>query len=67
MSRVIDEETGYLAREWCPGTRQEWFKSGTEPVRFCPHHDAPLIEVLERVGREVGEAVGKAVEELLGL
>jgi penicillin-binding protein 1A len=67
VSRVIDEETGYLATEWCPGTRQEWFKPGTEPVRFCPHHDAPLMEVLERVGQEVGEAVGKVVEELLGL
>jgi len=63
VSRTIDEETGYLANEWCPSTRREWFKPGTEPVRFCPHHDAPLIEVLERIGREVG----RAVEELLGL
>jgi penicillin-binding protein 1A len=59
VSRAIDEETGYLASEWCPTTRREWFKPGTEPVRYCPHHDAPLIEVLERVG--------KAVEEWLGL
>jgi penicillin-binding protein 1A len=63
VSRAIDEETGYLATEWCPTTRREWFKPGTEPVRYCPHHEAPLIEVLERVGREVG----KAVEEWLGL
>ena len=63
VSRAIDEETGYLANEWCPTTRREWFKPGTEPVRYCPHHDAPLIEVLERVGREVG----RAVEEWLGL
>lgn len=63
VSRAIDEETGYLASEWCPNTRREWFKPGTEPVRFCPNHDAPLIEVLERVGREVGEAV----KEILGL
>jgi penicillin-binding protein 1A len=59
VSRAIDEETGYLASEWCPTTRREWFKPGTEPVRYCPYHDAPLIEVLERVG--------KAVEEWLGL
>ena len=63
VSRTIDEETGYLASEWCPNTRREWFKPGTEPVRFCPSHDAPLMEVLERVGREVGEAV----KEILGL
>jgi 1A family penicillin-binding protein len=63
VSREIDEDTGYLANEWCPNTRREWFKPGTEPVRFCPHHGAPLIEVLERVGREVG----RAVRELLGM
>ncbi|HJR50305.1 MAG TPA: penicillin-binding transpeptidase domain-containing protein [Gemmatimonadales bacterium] len=67
VSRRIDEETGYLATEWCPGTRREWFKPGTEPVRFCPNHDAPLVQVLERVGREVGEAFGEAVKDLLGL
>jgi membrane carboxypeptidase/penicillin-binding protein len=63
VSRTIDTETGDLAGEWCPRTREEWFKPGTEPVRFCRHHDAPLVEVLERVGREVG----KAVKDLLGL
>jgi membrane carboxypeptidase/penicillin-binding protein len=67
VSRRIDEETFYLANEWCPSTRQEWFKPGTEPVRFCPYHDAPLMQVLERVGREVGEAFGEAVKDLLGL
>jgi len=63
VSRTIDAETGELAHEWCPTTRTEWFKPGTEPVRLCRHHDAPLVEVLERVGREVGEAV----KDLLGL
>jgi 1A family penicillin-binding protein len=63
VSRTIDEDTGDLANEWCPHTREEWFKPGTEPVRFCRHHDAPLVEVFERIGKEVGEAV----KELLGL
>jgi 1A family penicillin-binding protein len=63
VSRTIDAETGDLATEWCPATRREWFKPGTEPVRFCPRHEAPLIQVLERVGREVG----KALKDLLGL
>jgi 1A family penicillin-binding protein len=62
LSRTIDAETGDLATEWCPNTRSEWFKPGTEPVRYCPH-DPPVVEVLERVGREFG----KAVKELLGL
>jgi penicillin-binding protein 1A len=63
LSRRIDTETGDLATEWCPESRDEWFKPGTEPVRFCSHHDAPLVEALERVGREVAEALG----DLLGL
>jgi penicillin-binding protein 1A len=67
VSRTIDAETGELATEWCPIKRSEWFKPGTEPVRYCPHHDGPLIEVLERVGREFGEAFGEAVKDLLGL
>lgn len=67
VSRAIDEDTGYLANDWCPTTRREWFKPGTEPVRLCPRHHAPLMQVLERVGREVGKAVGEAMRELLGL
>jgi 1A family penicillin-binding protein len=63
ISRTIDAHTGDIANEWCPTTQQEWFKPGTEPVRICPHHDAPLIERLEKLGREVGEAL----LELLGL
>jgi penicillin-binding protein 1A len=63
ISRTIDAHTGDIANEWCPTTQEEWFKPGTEPVRICPHHDAPLIESLERLGREVGEAL----LELLGL
>ncbi|HEX2220473.1 MAG TPA: penicillin-binding transpeptidase domain-containing protein, partial [Gemmatimonadales bacterium] len=63
ISRTIDAQTGDLANEWCPTTHEEWFKPGTEPVRICPHHDAPLIDRLEKLGREVGEAL----LELLGL
>ncbi len=63
ISRTIDAHTGDIANEWCPTTQEEWFKPGTEPVRICPHHDAPLIDRLEKLGREVGEAL----LELLGL
>jgi penicillin-binding protein 1A len=63
VSRTIDAYTGDLANEWCPTTQREWFKPGTEPVRICAHHDAPLIKRLEKFGREVGEAL----KDLLGL
>lgn len=36
--RVIDPTTGYLATEWCPVTRNEYYKPGTEPTIPCPNH-----------------------------
>ena len=36
---LIDVETGLLAQDWCPETRDEWFKSGTEPTEYCEEHD----------------------------
>ena len=63
VSRTIDAYTGDIANEWCPTTQREWFKPGTEPVRLCTRHEAPLIERLEKLGREMGEAL----LELLGL
>ena len=63
VSRTIDAHTGDIANEWCPTTQREYFKRGTEPVRICALHDAPLIERLEKFGREVGQAL----KDLLGL
>ena len=63
VSRTIDAYTGDIANEWCPTTQREWFKPGTEPVRLCTRHEAPLIKRLEKLGREMGEAL----LELLGL
>jgi 1A family penicillin-binding protein len=36
--RVIDPTTGYLATEWCPARRNEYYKPGTEPTIPCPNH-----------------------------
>ena len=36
--RVIDPTTGYLATEWCPVSRNEYYKPGTEPTIQCPNH-----------------------------
>ena len=36
---LIDAETGLIAQEWCPNTRVEWFKAGTEPTEYCEEHD----------------------------
>jgi penicillin-binding protein 1A len=36
--RIIDPTTGYLATEWCPVSRNEYYKPGTEPTIPCPNH-----------------------------
>ena len=36
--RIIDPTTGYLATEWCPASRNEYYKPGTEPGVQCPIH-----------------------------
>jgi 1A family penicillin-binding protein len=36
--RIIDPTTGYLATEWCPVRRNEYYKPGTEPTTPCPVH-----------------------------
>jgi penicillin-binding protein 1A len=51
---VIDAETGLLAGEYCPTTRVEWFRVGTEPTEECDQHDEPRT-----VFGSIGEAIGK--------
>ena len=63
VSRTIDAYTGEIANEWCPTTQREWFKPGTEPVHICTRHNAPLIDRLEKLGRDLGDAL----KDLLGL
>ncbi|HEX5829744.1 MAG TPA: PBP1A family penicillin-binding protein [Gemmatimonadaceae bacterium] len=41
VMRVVDAETGDLAGEWCPLTREEWFKPGSEPTQLCNEHWEP--------------------------
>ncbi len=63
VAKTIDAYTGDIANEWCPTTQREWFKPGSEPVRICTRHEAPMIRRLEEFGRALGEAIG----DLLGL
>lgn len=39
VAEEIDPETGLLAGDYCPTTRLEWFRAGTEPTRRCEIHD----------------------------
>ena len=62
IMKVIDSYNGELANQYCPVTQREWFKSGTEPTRYCDDHQASLWETLEGIGG----AFGKAIKDLLG-
>ncbi len=35
----IDPETGLLAGDYCPTTRWEYFRAGTQPTEYCEAHD----------------------------
>jgi len=68
--RRIDPTTGYLATEWCPATRNEYYKPGTEPTIQCPVHGPDMgdpenpewpnqREWSNDFGKKIGKALGK--------
>ena len=68
--RMIDPTTGYLATEWCPAARNEYYKPGTEPVIQCPIHGPDMgdpenpdwqdqREWSNDFGKRIGKALGK--------
>jgi penicillin-binding protein 1A len=66
VRRVIDDENGLLANEWCPTQRAEWFKAGSEPREYCADHGEPFDQAVERAGRAVVRVMGNAVRHWLG-
>jgi 1A family penicillin-binding protein len=68
--RMIDPTTGYLATEWCPAARNEYYKPGTEPTIHCPIHGPDMgdeenpdwpgqREWSNDFGKRLGRALGK--------
>ena len=60
VSATIDPETGALAGEYCPLVNREWFRTGTEPRKYCEEHAYPGFstwidgledEIAERLSR----------------
>ncbi len=41
VAASIDPTTGWLANEWCPARKTEYFKPGSEPRTLCLEHGAP--------------------------
>lgn len=52
---AIDAETGLLAGQFCPVTRVEWFREGTEPDRECDEHSEGMFVFLEDIGKKIGK------------
>ncbi|MGE3527054.1 MAG: penicillin-binding protein 1A [Gemmatimonadales bacterium] len=63
VEREIDPETGLLAGYYCPTTRLEWFREGTEPTEYCREHeggwDRRIARFLVRVPGKVKEFLGR--------
>jgi hypothetical protein len=59
VSATIDADDGLLATDWCPVTRREWFRAGSEPTRFCDQHTGPPD------GDEPWVGVGKKIVKVL--
>jgi penicillin-binding protein 1A len=68
--RMIDPTTGYLATEWCPAARNEYYKPGTEPSVQCPVHGPDMGDEenpdwrnqrdwSNDFGKRIGRALGK--------
>lgn len=41
VAAVIDPTTGWLANEWCPARKTEYFKPNNVPTTLCIEHGAP--------------------------
>jgi penicillin-binding protein 1A len=69
--RVIDPTTGYLATEWCPVSRNEYYKPGTEPTIPCPNHGPDTGDEQNAAGpdqrdwqNDFGKRIGKALGKI---
>jgi penicillin-binding protein 1A len=72
VERDIDPTTGYLATEWCPVSRNEYYKPELPlPTIPCPEHGPDIYDdpnnipgqtqrdPVDEFGRRVGRALGK--------
>lgn len=69
--RIIDPTTGYLATEWCPASRNEYYKPGTEPGIQCPIHgpdygdeENPDWQNQRDWGNDFGKRIGRALGKI---
>jgi penicillin-binding protein 1A len=69
---MIDPTTGWIANEWCPQRKLEYFKPGTGPRTECMEHGPPYEEgpvfadpdfgrEIQRGADNLGKKIGKAL------
>jgi penicillin-binding protein 1A len=72
---MIDPTTGWIANDWCPARKVEYFKPGTGPRTECPEHGPEEIQPgwpepgQPDIGREIGkhaDDLGKKISKVLG-
>jgi len=70
---VIDPTTGWIANEWCPARKLEYFKPGTGPRTECMEHGPEFEEPIWADNQDFGQQVekqadklGKKIEKALG-
>ncbi|MFL5481839.1 MAG: transglycosylase domain-containing protein [Gemmatimonadaceae bacterium] len=69
IERIIDPTTGYLATEWCPVTRNEYYKPEDPlPTIPCPEHGPDMDQSAQGdrpqnapddLGQRIGRALGR--------
>ncbi|HEU4878335.1 MAG TPA: hypothetical protein VFT21_02730, partial [Gemmatimonadaceae bacterium] len=68
----IDPTTGWIANEWCPQRKLEYFRPGTGPRTECMEHGPPYEEEIyadPNIGREIqrgADNLGKKIGKALG-
>ena len=66
VAAEIDPSTGWLANEFCPARKMEYFKPGAEPRTLCQDHGAPEPEYPSDWGDQTSwpQDVGKKADNL---
>lgn len=72
IAATIDPTTGWLANEWCPDRKVEYFRPGSEPHTECIEHGPPedtydpifqgppeLPRDIDRLRRRIGRTLGR--------
>lgn len=71
---TIDPTTGWIAGEWCPARKLEYFKPGAGPRSEClehgpPYYDEPILTDDGDFGNQVekqADKLGRKIEKALG-